>query len=143
MRPALTARELSVWRTFLRAHASITRQMEHELAEKQLEQIAFDLRAITLQMTSKLTKLQAKAGDSKWATIRRAVESVFAASDLQKLEDKLEKVQGQMNTALLVRLQYVQIDSIRLDSIDHAVANGQLRRTRAIEVVTAPLSCCN
>ena len=33
MRPALSARELSVWRTFLRAHASITRQMEHDLAD--------------------------------------------------------------------------------------------------------------
>ena len=28
----LSARELSVWRTFLRAHASITRQLEHDLA---------------------------------------------------------------------------------------------------------------
>jgi DNA-binding MarR family transcriptional regulator len=32
MRTALSARELAVWRTFLRAHASITRQLEHELA---------------------------------------------------------------------------------------------------------------
>lgn len=36
MRPALSARELSVWRTFLRAHASITRQMEHDLAEQHM-----------------------------------------------------------------------------------------------------------
>ena len=36
MRPALSARELSVWRTFLRAHASITRQMEHDLAERHM-----------------------------------------------------------------------------------------------------------
>ncbi len=32
MRTALSARELSVWRTFLRAHAGITRRLEHELA---------------------------------------------------------------------------------------------------------------
>lgn len=36
MRPALSARELSVWRTFLRAHASITRELEHELAEQHM-----------------------------------------------------------------------------------------------------------
>ncbi len=36
MRPALSARELSVWRTFLRAHASIVRQMEHDLAERHM-----------------------------------------------------------------------------------------------------------
>ena len=36
MRPALSARELSVWRTFLRAHATITRQMEHDLAEQHM-----------------------------------------------------------------------------------------------------------
>ena len=36
VRPALSARELSVWRTFLRAHASITRQMEHDLAERHM-----------------------------------------------------------------------------------------------------------
>lgn len=32
MRTALSARELSVWRTFLRAHASVTRRLEHDLA---------------------------------------------------------------------------------------------------------------
>ena len=32
VRTALSARELSVWRTFLRAHASITRRLEHDLA---------------------------------------------------------------------------------------------------------------
>ena len=32
VRSVLSARELSVWRTFLRAHASITRQLEHDLA---------------------------------------------------------------------------------------------------------------
>jgi DNA-binding MarR family transcriptional regulator len=32
VRTVLSARELSVWRTFLRAHASITRQLEHDLA---------------------------------------------------------------------------------------------------------------
>lgn len=36
MRTALSARELSVWRTFLRAHASITRQLEHDLAERHM-----------------------------------------------------------------------------------------------------------
>ncbi|HZB51833.1 MAG TPA: MarR family winged helix-turn-helix transcriptional regulator [Mycobacteriales bacterium] len=36
MRTVLSARELSVWRTFLRAHAGITRQLEHELAAQHM-----------------------------------------------------------------------------------------------------------
>jgi DNA-binding MarR family transcriptional regulator len=36
VRTALSARELSVWRTFLRAHASITRQLEHDLAAEHM-----------------------------------------------------------------------------------------------------------
>lgn len=36
MRTVLSARELSVWRTFLRAHASITRQLEHDLAAQHM-----------------------------------------------------------------------------------------------------------
>jgi DNA-binding MarR family transcriptional regulator len=36
VRTVLSARELSVWRTFLRAHAGITRQLEHELADQHM-----------------------------------------------------------------------------------------------------------
>jgi DNA-binding MarR family transcriptional regulator len=36
VRTALSARELSVWRTFLRAHASITRRLEHDLAAEHM-----------------------------------------------------------------------------------------------------------
>ena len=36
MRTVLSARELSVWRTFLRAHAIITSQLEHDLAAQHM-----------------------------------------------------------------------------------------------------------
>jgi DNA-binding MarR family transcriptional regulator len=36
VRPVLSARELSVWRTFLRAHATVTRQLEHDLAAQHM-----------------------------------------------------------------------------------------------------------
>ena len=36
MPTALSARELSVWRTFLRAHAGITRRLEHDLVADHL-----------------------------------------------------------------------------------------------------------
>jgi DNA-binding MarR family transcriptional regulator len=42
--PALTDRELAVWRTFLRAHASITRRLEHDLlAEHDLPLASYDV----------------------------------------------------------------------------------------------------
>jgi DNA-binding MarR family transcriptional regulator len=44
VRSTLSARELSVWRTFLRAHASITRRLEHDLiAEHALPLASYDV----------------------------------------------------------------------------------------------------
>jgi DNA-binding MarR family transcriptional regulator len=42
--PKLTGRELVVWRTFLRAHASLTRRLEHDLlAEHDLPLASYDV----------------------------------------------------------------------------------------------------
>ena len=40
MRTAISARELSVWRTFLRAHAGITRRLEQDLVSEHLLPLA-------------------------------------------------------------------------------------------------------
>ena len=42
--PTLTARELAVWRTFLRAHASLSRRLEHDLlVEHELPLASYDV----------------------------------------------------------------------------------------------------
>ena len=77
--PGLSARELAVWRTFLRVHASVTRRLEHDLlAEHDLPLASYDV----------LVQL-AEAPDGRLRMTDLADRVLLSRSGLTRLVDRL------------------------------------------------------
>lgn len=75
-------------------------------ADDQLARLSNDTRKITKELLERLGKLKLDAGDSKWKTVRRAIESVMQSKDVKDLEARLDKQREQIGTALLLSQRY-------------------------------------
>lgn len=86
-------------------HSTVGTASKHD-SDIVLSKLKRDLKSITGRLLGKLSMLRVDASMSKWQSFRQALRSVIAESELERLEDELNRIRNAIDTALLVSLRY-------------------------------------
>jgi hypothetical protein len=89
--------------------ASEKRGKLSEPAEMLLK-LADDAKELTAPLTDAVLQAQAHGtfGDPKWQTVREALSTIWKKKDITGIKKKLKNVRKEVETALLIALQYVK-----------------------------------
>ncbi|OBT75676.1 hypothetical protein VF21_05181 [Pseudogymnoascus sp. 05NY08] len=75
------------------------------VAEKELNRICKDCDDVAQQLLQELDKMRLRGGHRKWKSFRQALGNIWNQSQITALEKKLERIQKQVDTTLLVCLR--------------------------------------
>lgn len=84
-------------------------------AESQLQLLSGEARARAKELMQMLESLKTTSKGSAWESVRKALASAAKSKDLELLEDRLGRVRGQIDSALVVALRYVYKERCFLD----------------------------
>jgi HAMP domain-containing protein len=71
----------------------------------ELEMLSQELGQITQELLVVLKSLKVDSGNHAWSSIRQSLRSLWHERDLLKLEQRLERFRGQVDTTLLISLR--------------------------------------
>jgi hypothetical protein len=84
---------------------SLTSAREPSEADSQLQALTGEARARAKELIQVLESLKTTSKGSAWESVRKALASAAKSKDLELLEDRLARVRGEIDSALLVTLR--------------------------------------